>query len=52
MFKTFLSVDGTTGSPSSVYNRTHYRVFDTVLHITNDLQTFYEYDCKNVKPKT
>ena len=27
MFKTFLSVDGTTGSPSSVHNRTHYRVF-------------------------
>ena len=40
MFKAFLSVDGTTGSPSSVYNRTHHRVFDTVLHITNDLQTF------------
>lgn len=22
--------------------------FDTILHITNDLQTFYEYGCKNV----
>lgn len=27
LFKAFLSVDGTTGRPRSVHNRTHYRVF-------------------------